>query len=85
MFRVKDSGHDSLSSGMEKVVRKLVWSKGILLLAGSADSNFNWFSHGLLAVGHDALYGAVSFIHFKNIYQTLTLCQALLWELSIEW
>ena len=50
-----------------------------------ADSNFNWFSHGLLAVGHDALYGAVSFIHFKNIYQTLTLCQALLWELSIEW
>lgn len=34
---------DSLSSGMEKVVRKLVWSKGILLLVRDADSTFNWF------------------------------------------
>lgn len=83
IFRVKDSGHESLSSGMVKVVRKLVWSKGILLLAGDADSTFNWFSHGLLAVGSGALCGALSFIYFKNVYQTLTLCQALFWELGV--
>lgn len=41
---VKDLWHDSPSPGMEKVVRKLVWSKGTLPLVRHADSTFNWVS-----------------------------------------
>lgn len=56
-----------------------------MLLARDVESTFNWFSllefylvaSQLLAMGLDALLEALSLIYFKDIYQTLSLYQAL--------
>lgn len=44
----KGNWRDSLSFEMENVVRKLVWSKGILLLVRDAASMFNWFAQSFI-------------------------------------